>query len=220
MKAHCGTWMWSFAAGVLLIGLGACGGLGGPNPPNHYYVLNAASTASAIGVGQAQHGPLIGVSPVSLPAYLDQAGITTRGAGNEVVRAEYDRWAGPLGSEITRVVGENLALMVPTDRLTTTQTGRSISLDYLVEIEIAAFERDQSGAVQLVARWSLFSQDGNNLLTMQTSRISRPTSGSDYDSDAAAMSSALEALCHDIAAAIRENLATPRTTKAPPKATK
>jgi uncharacterized protein len=220
MTANYRKWAKPLAAGIFLIGLSACAALSGPNPPVNYYVLNAATAGSPAGVGQPQHGPLIGVAPVSLPAYLDQPGITTRGAGNEVVRADYDRWAGPLGSEVTRVVGENLALMVPTDRLTTALTGRSIPLDFLVEIEIVTFERDQTGAVQLIARWSLFSADGNNLVTMQTSRISRPTAGADYDSDAAAMSSALEALCAEIASAIRENAATRSTAKPPAKATK
>jgi uncharacterized protein len=220
MMAHDHEWMKSLAAGILLIGLSACASLGGPNPPVHYYVMNAATGETAAGVGQALRGPVISVAPVSLPAYLDQPGITTRGAGNEVVRADYDRWAGPLASEATRVVGENLTLMVPTDRLTTALAGRSIPLDFLVEIEIATFERDRSGAVQLIARWSLFNEDGNNLVTMRTSRISRPTAGSDYDSDAAAMSSALEALSREIATSIRENAAAPRTPKPPAKATK
>lgn len=205
MSALYHRWVGPLAAGFLLILLSACTGLGGPNPPNHYYVLSAAAGSPSTGPGPAQHGPRIGVAPVALPGYLDQPGITTRGGGNEVVRADYDRWAGPLGGEVARAVGENLSEMVPTDQLTVTSTGRSVPFDYLVEIEIVTFERDQGNAVQLIARWSLFSEDGNTLLTMRTSRFSRPATGTDYNSDVAAMSGALEDLCRDIASAIRES---------------
>ncbi len=193
------------AVAFLLILLSACAA--GNNPPNRYYVLNAVAGTASIGSEPAQRGPLIDVAPVSLPGYLDQPGITTRGGGNEVVRADFDRWAGPLGPEVTRAVGENLSVMVPTERLTVGSTGRSVPYDYLVQIEIAAFERDQGNAVQLIARWSLFSDDGNTLVTMRTSRISRPTTGTDYNSDVAAMSGALEDLCREIASAIRESAA-------------
>lgn len=193
------------AAGLLLILLSSCAA--GNNPPNHYYVLNAAAGSPSTGPGPAPHGPLIGVAPVSLPGYLEQPGITTRAAGDEVVRADFDRWAGPLGGEVARAVGENLSVMVPTDRLRVASTGRSVPYDYLVEIEIVTFERDQGGTVRLIARWSLFSEDGNNLVTMRTSRISRPTTGADYNSNVAAMSGALEDMCRDIASAIRESAA-------------
>ena len=199
------------AVGFLLIVLSACAG--GSNPPNRYYVLSAAAGSPSTGPGPAQRGPLIDVAPVSLPGYLDQPGITTRDGGSEVVRADFDRWAGPLGPEVTRAVGENLSVMVPTERLTVGSTGRSVPYDYLVQIEIAAFERDQGGTVQLIARWSLFSEDGNTLVTMRTSRISRPAGGTDYNSDVAAMSGALEDLCRDIASAIRESATAPSSAK-------
>jgi len=198
-------------AGFLLVLLSACGGAS--NPPYRYYVLTAAAGSPATGPGPAQRGPLIGVAPVNLPGYLDQAGITTRASGNEVTRAELDRWAGPLGQEVARVVGENLSVMVPTERLTVGQTGRSVPYDYLVEIEIVTFDRDQGGTVQLIARWSLFRENGDTLATMRTSRISRPASGSDYNSDVAAMSGALEDLCRDIASAIRESAIAPSSAK-------
>jgi uncharacterized protein len=199
------------AVGLLLILLSACAG--GSNPPNRYYVLDAAAGSASTGPGPAQSGPRIGVAPVALPGYLDQPGITTRGGGNEVVRADFDRWAGPLGTEVARVAGENLSVMVPTDRLTVASTGRSVPFDYLVEIEIVTFERDQGNVVQLIARWSLFSEDGNSLVTMRTSRFSRPAAGTDYNSDVAAMSGALEDLCRDIASAIRESAAAASPTK-------
>jgi len=212
-------WAKPLTTSLLLILLAACAGLGGPSPPNHYYVLNSVGGAPT-GSGSAQHGPLVVISPVAIPAYLDQPGITTRGAGNEVIRADFDRWAGPLGSDVTRVVGENLSAMVPTDRLTVSSTGRTLPVDFLVETEITTFERDQNNTVQLVARWTLYAGDGDTILTMRTSRLAKPAAGSDYNSDAAAMSSALEDLCREIASAIREGAPPAPTGKAPRKGSK
>lgn len=212
-------WVRPLTASFFLILLSACSGLGGSEPPVHYYVLTAAAVNPSPGPAPAQHGPVISVAPVALPEYLNQAGITTRQGQSEMVRAGSDRWAGPLASEITRNVGENLSVMVPTDRLLLVgSAGLTVPVDFVVQIEIAAFERDQSNVVKMIARWSLFGEDGRSLVTMRTSRISRPTTGTDYDSTVAAMSGALEELCREIASAIQEGPPATRAAKVPRKA--
>ena len=40
--------------------------------------------------------PVIGIGPVKLADYLDQSQIVTRKGDNQVIKAEFNRWAGPL----------------------------------------------------------------------------------------------------------------------------
>jgi uncharacterized lipoprotein YmbA len=187
---------------ILVLLLSACSSLRGEITPTRYYVLNPVARDASVDAARAQAGPAIGVTPVDLPEYLNQPGITTRGPANEVVRAEFDQWAGPLADEVTRVVGENLSRMLPSDRVTVASSGRTVPLDYIVEIEIASFERDQSGQVQLIARWTVFRDSDQSLITMRTSRISRPAAETDYNSIVSAMSAALADLCGEIAQAL------------------
>lgn len=188
---------------ALLVLLAGCAdALRGVNPTTRYYVLDAVSGEPTADSAAAQVGPVIGVSPIDLPEYLNQPGITIRGPANEVVRAEYDQWGGPLTSEVTRVVGENLSRMLPSDRVTIASSSRTIPFDFIVGIEVSAFERDQAGAVQLIARWAIFRDADQSVVTMRTSRITRTGVGTDYNAIVTAMSGALADLCREIASEI------------------
>jgi len=180
---------------LLVLLVSACAG---KTPPTRYYVLDPVSKSAAATPAQAQAGPVVGVMTVDLPEYLNQPGITTRGPANEVVRADFDQWAGPLADEVTRVVSENLSRMLPSDRVTAAAGSRSIPPDFVVEIEIARFELDQKGAVQLIARWTVLRDSDQSLLAMRTSRISRPVAQAGYNGTVNAMSGALADLCRQI----------------------
>jgi uncharacterized lipoprotein YmbA len=200
MKPYSNWILPGLAVCALLVVLSACSGAG--SSQTRYYVLGAVSKSAPASSAQGGAGPIVGVMPVELPEYLNQPGITTRGAANEVIRAEFDQWAGPLADEVTRIVGENLSRMLPSDRVMAGSGGRIPALDFAVEIEIAAFERDQRGAVQLIARWTVIRDADQSLVAMQTSRISRPVAGSGYNDIVTAMSGALANLSREIATAI------------------
>jgi len=185
--------------------LAACSGpLGGTPVATRYYVMGTAAPPTEADAEAAKSGPVVGVAPVVLPEYLNNPGIVTRDKNNEIVRAEFDQWAGPLGDEIARAVAENLSVMVPTDRVTVA-VGRGIlvPLDDLIEIEIAAFERDGSGAVHLVTRWSLFRDSGQTLVTMRRSRFQKAAATVAYGDTVATMSQIVEELSREIAETIR-----------------
>lgn len=202
-----------FCAAVLL---SACMG-GGASAPTHYYVLTSTGSAPSPGGASAAAGPSVDLARVALPEYLNQSSIVTRGQGNEVMRSEFDLWAGPLADEVTRTLGENLALALPTDRLSTGAGRRGVATDFVVEVEIVAFERDAANTVQLVARWSVSRDDGRNLIAMRRTAY-KEAATADYGSTAAAMSRVLAALSTDIAAAISKSATARAGTPASPRA--
>ena len=61
-------------------------------------LLQAASSAYSIAVG-----------PITLPEVVDRPQIVLRAGPNEVTFVELHRWAGPLKSEIPRIIADNLA---------------------------------------------------------------------------------------------------------------
>jgi uncharacterized lipoprotein YmbA len=185
--------------GAVVLALSGCNG---PPPPTRYYVLAPTQAPSAAPV--AMDAPSVELSRVILPEYLNQAAILTKSRTNEVERAGYDQWAGPLSDEISRTIGENLAAAVPTDRLAVSSSRHLSPPDFSVEVEIMSFERDASNTVHLVARWSVYRENSPTLVAMRRSVYRLDAGGSDYASAVGAMSKALGDLSAEIADAIRK----------------
>lgn len=192
---------WLLVAAALAVS--ACtGSLGGPSAPTRYYVLSATSGATPISQVPAQSGPIVAVIPVDLAEYLDSPGIVTRSGANEIVRANFDQWAGPLGDEISRVVGENLSSMIPTDRLTVSTGTGGLPIDFTVMIEIATFERDDANNVTLLARWAVVRVADRTPVALRTSRITQAATDASYNATVVAMNTVLGKLSQEIAAVI------------------
>ena len=195
--------------------LTACVG-GGPSAPTRYYVLAPTADTGPIPSGAAAtagEGPSIELARVALPEYLNQSSIVTRSQTNEVSRAEYDLWAGPLADEVTRTLAENLSLALPTDRLATGSARRMGPADYVVEIEIVSFERDSANNVHLIARWSVYRDDGRTLIAMRRTVYQAPAAA-DYGTTVRAMSRVLGDLGTDIAGTIKKGGSSPAKANA------
>ncbi len=167
--------------------------------PSSFYTLSSLRNTE----GPAASGPAIGVGPITLPQYVDRPQIVTRSSPNRLELAEFHKWAEPLQDIVSRVVADNLAALVPTDRIVILPRRRSLPLDYQVEINVIQFDTSAQGETVLAARWTLFGKDGKKLLLSAESNISASTATpGDYESVAAAMSRALEDLSREIAQAI------------------
>jgi hypothetical protein len=109
------------------------------------------------------------------------------------------------------VLAENLALLIPTDRVVLHPWSRTIDPDYQLTVEVLQFERSPGGQVILAARWSLLDHDGQERV-LRTSRLSQAASGADYEATVTAMGRTLEALAQDIATTLR-SLTPPAPTR-------
>jgi uncharacterized lipoprotein YmbA len=151
------------------------------------------------------------VGPVTLHPYLDRRQIVTRTSKAKLTLAELDQWAAPLQDTVAHMLAENLALLIPTERVWTAPWPRTIAVAYQVLVEVTRFDGAIGAEVVLAERWSLMAADGKELL-MRQARFSAPTSGQDYEATATAMSHTLGALSRDIAVAI-QTIAPPASTR-------
>ncbi len=182
-----------------------CGGLlNRESEPTSFFLLTpmAKTTTGAQSVSAGKDGPFVGVFPVRLPPYLDRTSIVTRTTANELEVAQFDAWAGPLSPNITSVIGENLSVLIPTDRIVPVPANLPIQIDYEVAVEIIDFGRDAAGNVQLTARWMVTRNDGRQLMAVRQSGFQALDVPLDYDAIVAAMSKLLAELSRDIAAEI------------------
>ena len=187
------------AFGVMLVWAALAASGCATTEPSSFYTLSSLRDTA----GAAESGPAIGVGPITLPQYVDRPQIVTRSSPNRLELAEFHKWAEPLQDIVSRVVADNLAVLVPTDRIVILPRRRSLPLDYQVEINVIQFDTSAQGETVLAARWTLFGKDGKKLLLSAESTISDSTATpGDYESVAAAMSQALRDLSREIAQAI------------------
>ena len=195
--------------GVALFVLSGCFG---STPPTQFYLvpsMTGGDTAPPASAGQRDL--TLGVGPVTVPPYLDRPQIVTRTSRAKLALADFDQWAGPLADTIARVLSEDLALVIPTERVVHYPWPRNIDPDYQVTVDVLQFDRGPGGEVVLVARWGLVDRDGKELV-MRTSRLSQAAGGADYEATVTAMGRALEVLAQDMATTLR-SLAPPAPSR-------
>jgi uncharacterized lipoprotein YmbA len=170
--------------------------------PSRFYILSSLSTADTIPATAAAQGPVIGAGPITVPKYLDRPRIVTRAGYNQLALAEFDRWAEPLQDNVSRMLAENLALLIPTDQVLLQAWPRSATLDYQLTVEVLHFDGWLGGESTLLALWSIL--DGAELpLLSQRASLNAPIGGRDYEAIVVAMNQLLETLNRDIAVSIQ-----------------
>ena len=171
-----------------------------PALPRRLYVLTpltqVESASRAPGVGDIT----IGVGPVEVPQYVNRPEIVTGRDSPVLQSAALAEWAEPLRDGFTRVLAENLSLLLATERVAIFPR-QSVVPEYQVVVNVIQFLGQPGDDVVLVALWGLLGKQGQDLVSKKSS-FREPTGGQDYEALAAAMSRTVAALSRDIAAAI------------------
>jgi len=175
--------------------------LGRQQPPTRLYVLTALpATDRALTGGASRDG--IGVGPVTLPQYTNRLQIVTGNSGPELTRAPFENWAEPLEDNFTRVLAENLSLLLATDQVVVFPWQGPMPVEYQVIVEVTKFLGEPGGQASLESLWSVVGKNGKNLLVRKKSSFTEPVAAQNYEALAAAMSRTVGALSRDIATTI------------------
>jgi uncharacterized lipoprotein YmbA len=141
-------------------------------PPVRFYVVTPlAGPAPAA----RAPGPGVVVAVVRLPEYLERPQLVTRSGGNQLQLEEFHQWGGNLARDLTRVMAENLSLLLGSDAVVAAPNTLRMRPDYRVEIEVLRFERAGDARVHLTAKWWLQrGADGSPLASPTTTLASEP----------------------------------------------
>ena len=199
----------SFSLGtlaVVLIGLSlaGCGMFSPRSDPSRFFTVTAiAQPGTAVSRGpDSSAGVSLGIGPVKLPGYLDRQEMVVRASQNRIDLSEYDFWAEPLDNNFTRVVAQNLAVLLRTDRLVLFPWELNRRPDYQLTIEVLRFEANTRGEVQLSARWEILDTTKRIPLQAGESNVTRQPSAQSTDASVAALSEALGDMSREIAKAV------------------
>ena len=189
---------------ALMLVLGGCLGGGSQTPPTRYFVINSLYTT------ESKTQPLtdlkeaiVAIGPLTLSQVLDRPQIIIRHSDNEIRIADLDRWAEPLRENLTRVVLDNLAVLLSSGRIIRFPPAVSIPVTYQIIIEVSRFDGNPKDGVVLRARWSILGDNGDTVLLQQQSVLNEPTKGDTIAEMVFAQSRLVAKLSRDIAEAIK-----------------
>jgi hypothetical protein len=169
-------------------------------PPSRFYTLSRAPAPVASAAPLPNVTVVVG--PVSIPAIVDQPQFVVSTGANTVSIDEFNRWASPLQGNISRVVAENLVLLLGTQRVSQFQQSLNLDADFRVAIEVQSFESAPGDAATLNAVWVVRRTKDGKAQTGRTS-LREPTGSGGFDALAAAHSRALAKMSQEIADAVR-----------------
>ncbi len=184
---------------VLVMSLSGC--IGGSTPISQFYLLEPIhaidNKASA-----DQTKLLIALAPVRIPKYADRPQIVSATAQNTYQLSELNRWAEALDENMTRVLMENLSLLVPAEMQLTNTSSLAKQAKYRIAVNILEFYVDPQGQAKLNAQWDV-TQAGKKLSSQQMPYQS-PASTFNYQVMVAALNECLNNLSRDIAASLQQ----------------
>jgi uncharacterized protein len=191
-----------FALGLLVVILAGCAS----SPSSKFYQLSPLQdSASITRAASPERNLIIAIGPVHIPDYLDRPQIVSRAGNNELRLSEFNRWAGSLESDVTRVLVEDISSLLPVDLFSTVRwtpyLESQVPASYRVEVLVDRFEGTLGDSVMLKAQWEVFARN-RSLLLKRESMIREQINGGSYDALVAAMSRAIERLSRDIAGGI------------------
>jgi uncharacterized lipoprotein YmbA len=175
----------------------------GRSPSPSFYALTPVQDQVFSGRSSPLHQAVIGIGPVKLADYLDESQIVTRRSDNQLVKAEFNRWAGSFKNNFTNVLADDLGSLLSTERIYLYPWRLSVPVDYQVTVDVVRCDGRLGEAAWLEARWSLFTGPDKKLLKTVRSNISEPVTGPDYAALVAAESQAVAKLSQEIATAIQ-----------------
>jgi len=191
----------AIALGFMGLSLAGCGSfLPKPKPSSSrifvlFSPLHAAERQDSDLAGQIS----LGVGPVRLPGYLDRREIVMRVAQNRFDLSENDRWAEPLDENLTRVLAQNLSVLLRTDRIVVYPWPMDKKPDYRVEIQVLRFEPNSAREAELSARWVVIDETGKEAPNLKESRLTRAAKEKSTDGAVAALSETVADLSREIA---------------------
>jgi len=184
-----------------LLFLAGCGG----SKSSRFYQLTSIPPGEAGDLsGGPTEGPFVKIGAVRFPDYLMRGEIVLHKSANELELSTYDRWAEPLDENFTRVLLENLAVQIPTDRIIVGPGSTGIQFDCRLIMEVIRFDLEADSTASLVARWAVFRPGEAAEAEAGVSRFSRQITGDEFAARAAALSALIAELSAEIAEVIRE----------------
>jgi uncharacterized lipoprotein YmbA len=191
-----------------LMVLGVCSGCFGTTPPSVFYSLTPIEKGATIPPLAIEGKIAIGIGPVKFPDELNRPSIVTRSGRNRLEVNGFHRWGGSLEKNFTRVMEENLALLLETDQVMTRPWERYFQPDVRLALDVRQFDGRLGEYASLNVTWTVIGPAGDTPLLVRRTIIQEAVADDSYDALVDAQSRAVAGLCREIAEMLSEQLST------------
>jgi len=187
---------------VVLAALQTACSLGGPSRPAQFYVLSVSPAPPVAGRESAEVPLSVAVGPVDLPDIFDRPQIVTRPGANRLDLAEFNRWAGDLNADLSRVLIQDLMVRLNTQHVLAYPLLRDARADFRVAMRFFRFDGELGKRVNLSGTWQLLDGDSGCPLATRGFDIEETPAGPAYDDFVQAISEGVAQLSQEIAVTI------------------
>lgn len=146
----------------------------------------------------------VGVGPVVLEDYLNRPQIMTRIEPNRIEPAEFHRWAGSLERDISRILVDNLGLLLAPNRIVVYPFNSEARGDYRVAVRVLRFDGLLNEQATLDARWTIIHEDDPRKFVTCQMTVTEPVEGKGYQDLVMAMSRTVAQLATRIAEELKQ----------------
>jgi hypothetical protein len=181
---------------ALLLAAVVLAGCSSPPKTSFYTLTPAAAPARAESKAPAYS---VAIGSVGIPESLDRPQVVLRTGANQLQISEFERWAGPLKSEIALAIAENLKPLLGGASVFTYPQG--MSADVTVSVDVQRFDSALGEAATVEVLWQVRPVKG--AARSGRSLVREAAGGPGYDALVAAHGRALAAVSGELAAAIR-----------------
>jgi len=159
-----------FILTIMLIGC-----IGQSPPATHYLLTSIEKPSDSKQESAGESKPLrIQVGPVLFPKYLDRPQMVFLNDDHHVTIDSFNRWAEPLSDNFTRVVVENLSVLLNSDFVDSYTFKKKTRIDYRISIDVRRFDATPGHEVVLIAGWVIYSGEDQSLLLEKRYDIRKP----------------------------------------------
>ncbi|MGV7222220.1 MAG: PqiC family protein [Nitrospinales bacterium] len=172
--------------------------------PSRFYVLTSfAPLENKVPNKLANQEFAIEIGPIEFPQYLDHLPILNRVNRNEFQLSEFDLWAEPLEDNFSRVLVENLSILIPSNRVVLYPSKRREDVGYQIEVNVIQFDGAMGGDCSLSARWAILEKNGKKKLLIKKSSFTERSADPSYAAMVGALNKTLTELSREIASALK-----------------
>ncbi len=185
-----------------LIGLSLTVGCAPTAPLNHYTLSNLAVQGQRAVEASRSFPQSISLGPLTLAEIVDRPELVVRANAHRVVISETHRWAGPLKTEIARVLADSLAHLLDSRPVLLYPQRGAEQADVRVLVDVQRFESILGKAAMVDAIWTIHWKNG----TQEThhAHVQETVADESYDALVAAHNRALLTISQGIASTIRD----------------
>lgn len=186
---------------LLFVCLSGCG----TSPDSKFYRLNTLAQDPLYPAYDARQ-LAVKIGPLTIPESLDQSQIVTTTGANQLKLAEFHRWGGNLQGEIQRIIGQNISILLPTQRIVLDQEFSKLPIDFQLFVNIREFTGELGGEVTLNVDWTLVDlrdKKKQNIVIAKKSVLVAQSNSADYSAYVTALSGLLTQFSGELVDAIQ-----------------